>query len=54
MHPMFVKLFLETDADDLLAYEEETRRRARRARQAQSRTATKAPARNQSRPPRRP
>ena len=25
MHPMFVKLFIETDADDLLAYEEEQR-----------------------------
>ena len=23
MHPMFVKLFIETDADDLLAEEEE-------------------------------
>jgi hypothetical protein len=27
MHPMFVKLFIETDADDLLA-EEDRRRRA--------------------------
>ena len=54
MHPMFVKLFLETDADDLLAYEEETRRRARRARQAQSRTVIKTSARNRNRPPLRP
>ena len=38
MHPMFVKLFLEPDADDLQAAEEEARRRsvrrARRTRQA--------------------
>ena len=27
MHPMFVKLFLEADADDLPAEEEERRRR---------------------------
>jgi PHD/YefM family antitoxin component YafN of YafNO toxin-antitoxin module len=31
MHPMFVKLFIEADADDLLAEEEATRRRVRRA-----------------------
>jgi len=31
MHPMFVKLFIETDADDLLAEEEVKRRRARRS-----------------------
>jgi hypothetical protein len=31
MHPMFVTLFVETDADDLLADEEE-RRHGRRAR----------------------
>jgi hypothetical protein len=33
MHPMFVKLFIETDADDLPA-EAEWRRRARRSRRA--------------------
>jgi len=32
MHPMFRQLFLETDEDDLLAYEEGRRRRSRRAR----------------------
>jgi hypothetical protein len=32
MHPMFRQLFLETDEDDLLAYEEDRRRRSRRAR----------------------
>lgn len=31
MHPMFVKLFIETDTDDLLA-EEDRERRLRRAR----------------------
>ena len=33
MHPMFVKLFIETDADELSA-QEDGRRRARRSRQA--------------------
>ena len=33
MHPMFVKLFIETDADDLPP-EEDRRRRARRSRLA--------------------
>ena len=33
MHPMFVKLFIKTHADDLLA-EEGWRRRARRSRRA--------------------
>ena len=31
MHPMFVKLFIQTDADDLLP-EQDRRRRARRSR----------------------
>jgi hypothetical protein len=34
MHPMFVKLFIETDADDMLP-DEDRRRRARRSRRAQ-------------------
>ena len=29
MHPMFVELFIETDADDLVAEEEAKRRRDR-------------------------
>ena len=37
MHPMFVKLYLEADADDLLA-EEEQRRSAKLARRNRSRT----------------
>ena len=36
MHPMFAELFIETDADDLLAYEEEKRRRSSRAKKRQS------------------
>ncbi len=36
MHPMFVKLFIETDADDLLAEEEAKRRRVRRSRRSRS------------------
>ena len=35
MHPMFVKLFIETDVDDLSS-EEDGRRRARRSRRARS------------------
>jgi len=34
MHPMFKELFIETDADDLLA--EEDRRRVRRSRRTRS------------------
>jgi hypothetical protein len=34
MHPMFVKLFIETDADDL-SPEEDRQRRARRSGRAQ-------------------
>lgn len=37
MHPMFVKLFLEADTDDLLAEEEDKRHRANRARLTRSR-----------------
>jgi hypothetical protein len=35
MHPMFVKLFIETDADDL-SPEEDWRRRTRRSRRAKA------------------
>ena len=37
MHPMFVKLFLETDADDLHADGLDRRRRANRARRTRCR-----------------
>jgi hypothetical protein len=53
MHPMFVKLFLEPDADDLLADEEERRRRATRARNTRSRMTLRAATRPQDRLPRR-
>jgi hypothetical protein len=43
MHPMFVQLFIETDADEL-AYEEDKRRRSGRTRRAQARTLTRAAA----------
>jgi len=43
MHPMFVKLFLEADADDLLA-EEDKRRHANRARRTRSRMVIRAAA----------
>jgi hypothetical protein len=48
MHPMFVKLFIETDADDLLP-EEDRRRRARRSRRARTAMAVRAAARDRRR-----
>jgi hypothetical protein len=51
MHPMFVKLYLENDADDVLA-EEDRRRAANRARRARSRQATRVVARDRDRRPR--
>ena len=37
MHPMFVKLFLENSADDMLAEDEDRRRTANQARRSRSR-----------------
>jgi hypothetical protein len=37
MHPMFVKLYLENGADDMLAEEEDRRRAANRSRRARAR-----------------
>ena len=54
MHPMFVELFIETDADDLLAREEDKRRRSRRAKRSQSRMVTRVNARSRSGLPQRP
>ena len=51
MHSMFVKLFLENGADDVLAEEEEDRRRASRARRARARQATRVIARDRERRP---
>jgi hypothetical protein len=45
MHPMFVKLFMETDADDLLP-EQDRWRRARRSRRARTVMAVRPAARN--------
>ena len=50
MHPMFVKLFLENDADDVLA-EEEDRRQANRTRRVRSRRTITHTARDQDRRP---
>jgi hypothetical protein len=54
MHPMFVELFIETEADDLLAYEEEKRRRSRRVKHSQSRMVMRVNARSRSDLPQRP
>ena len=51
MHPMFVTLYLENDADDALAEEEDRRRAVNRARQARSRQATRVVARGRDRRP---
>jgi hypothetical protein len=45
MHPMFVKLFIETDTDDLLP-EEDRRRRARRSRRARTAMSVRPATRN--------
>ena len=50
MHPMFVKLYLENSADDMLA-EEEDRRRASRARRVRARRATRLVVRDRDRRP---
>ena len=36
MHPMFVALFIETDADDLLTAEQDRKRRAHAAKRGRS------------------
>ena len=54
MHPMFVKLYLDDGADDVLADEEDRRRasnRARRARASRSRLVVRAAARDRDRRP---
>ena len=49
MHPLFVTLFIETDADDLLTQEQHKRRRARSARRSRSARAARVPATNRDR-----
>jgi len=51
MHPMFVKLFLEPDADDLHAEEEVRRRSASRARRTRRAMVATAAARDRTRIP---
>jgi hypothetical protein len=51
MHPMFVKLFLETDADEVLAGEQDKRRTTNRARRSRSRMTTRVTARDPDRRP---
>jgi hypothetical protein len=55
MHPMFVKLFIETDADelDLLATEETRRRSSRRSRRTRPAMVVKSAPRDRTRIPRR-
>jgi hypothetical protein len=49
MHPMFVKLFLEPDADDMQAEEEARQRSARRARRTRRAMVVKSVARDRTR-----
>ena len=51
MHPMFKELFIETDADDLLA-EGDRRRRVRRSRRARSALVVRPAAGNRQQRPR--
>jgi hypothetical protein len=53
MHPMFVKLYLEAEADDLLADEQDKRRSAKLARHQPSRVAVRVTSQAQDRRPRR-
>ena len=50
MHPMFVQLYLENGADDVLA-EEDRRRAANRSRRARARQATRVIGRDRNRRP---
>jgi hypothetical protein len=51
LHPMFVKLFLQTSEDDLRDEEDDRRHAANRARRTRARVATRVPARDQDRRP---
>jgi hypothetical protein len=50
MHPMFVTLFIETDADDALTEQQERKRRAHAARRGRSSRVVKVAAANRDRP----
>ena len=51
MHPMFVKLFLENDADEVLAEEEDRRPATNRTRRVRSRRTITHTARDRDRRP---
>ena len=50
MHPMFRTLFIETDADDLLAEEQDRKRRAHAARRGRSARVMRVAAASPDRP----
>ena len=50
MHPMFVMLFIETDADDLLTEEQDRKRRAHAARRGRSARVMRVAGANPDRP----
>ena len=50
MHPMFVTLFIETDADDLLTEEQDRKRRGHAARRGRSARVMRIAAANPDRP----
>jgi hypothetical protein len=50
MHPMFVRLFIETDTDDLLTEEQDRKRRAHAARRGRSARIMKVATANPDRP----
>jgi hypothetical protein len=50
MHPTFVKLSIELDADDLLADVQDKRRHARSAKRSRSARVMRVAARNRDRP----
>jgi hypothetical protein len=52
MHPMFVRLFIETDADDALTEQQDRKRRTHAARRGRSARVVKVAAANRDRPPR--
>lgn len=52
MHPMFVKLFIDTDTDDWLAEEEDKRRRVRRSKRTRSAMVIRTAPRDRDRRPR--
>jgi hypothetical protein len=50
MHPMFVRLFIETDADDALTEQQDRKRRAHAVRRGRSARIVKVAAANRDRP----